>query len=660
MSLGSAFGDPNDPSAISANNAAALGIIVVVAAGNEGAVPYVLGSPSVASSAIAVAASTPGGRVYSKVQVTAPANVAGVYQNLEGAGSVTLAQTGPVSGKLVVTSPANGCGALTNAAAVNGNVALVIRGTCSFIVKYQQAQTAGAKAIVVYNDGTSSSRQDPIVMGVDSTVTIPGVMISFNDGNLLSQSTDVAVTLSAAPDPTQDDRIADFSSQGPGSPDSSFKPDLAAPGVSIVSTAFGTGTGSADFNGTSMATPHVAGAAALLHQLHPKLDQSAIKALLQNSTVNANTSSDTKLTRQGVGVIRVDKAAALTSYASPGGVSFGRLNPMFPIVKTQEVKLTGLTSAWRTFTSKLVENHTMPGVKVTCPSFVPVSGRHATETHITLKFDPQVSANAGIADDALASQSEVDGWCVFSDGKDQLRVGYIAVVDPASSVFVTSTPHKATIRNLGPALGWAEAFTLAKLGGEQLNNVSNAISAVGFRRADPNIYGANVLELGLATERPYTHISNLIFDWLIDTNNDGIPDVEVLAIDYSYLNPNVDPGTYVTAQFDVATGDGFIDWQVLTWDFNDNTAILPFTLQSDGGLLPEKFSYELHVINGSDNSEDIQHGNVDLSKAVIPDLNSFGVSARDRIDVNMKGKGTSLWLFQNNPARAQTGLSVSK
>ena len=660
MSLGSAFTNPDDPSAISASNAAALGIIVVAAAGNEGAVPYITGAPGVAAAAISVAASTPGGRLYSKVQVTAPTSVAGVYGNLEGAGSVLLVQTGAISGSLVVASPADGCSPLTNASAVNGNIALIIRGTCSFINKYQAAQAAGAKAIVVYNDGTSSSRQDPIVMGVDNTVTIPGVMISYHDGHLLSTTTGVKLTLSAAPDPTQDDRIADFSSQGPGSPDSSFKPDLTAPGVSIVSTGVGTGTGSADFSGTSMATPHVAGAAALLHQLHPKLDQSAIKALLQNSTVNANVAGDTKLTRQGVGVIRVDKAAALTSYASPGGVSFGRLNPTFPIIRTQAVQLTGLTSAWRTFTGKLVENHSLPGVKVSCPSYVPVFGRHGSETRITLKFDPQVSANAGIVDDALASQTEVDGWCVFTDGKDELRVGYIAVVDPASSVFVTSSAHKATVRNLGPAIGWAEAFTLAKLGGEQLNNASNAIAAVGFRRADPNVYSANVLELGVATERPYTHISNLIFDWLVDTNNDGNPDVEIVAIDYSYLDSTVDPGTYVTAQFDVASGNGFIDWQVLTWDFNDNTAILPFTLQSDGGLLPEKFSYELHVINASDNSEDVQHGSVDLSKAIVPDLNSFGVSARDKIDVNMTGKGTSLWLFQNNPARAQTGLSVSK
>ncbi len=662
MSLGAAFGDPNDPSAISSVNAAALGIIVVASAGNDGAVPYVTGSPAIASAAISVAASTPGGRVYAKVQVTAPASVAGVYASLEGAGPVQLVQTGPISSSLIIASPLDACNPLTNAADVVGHIVLVIRGTCSFVTKYQQAQTAGAKAIVVYNNGTSSANMDPIVMGLDNTVTIPGVMISFNSGDLLSHTSGVAMTLSVAPDPTQDDRIASFSSQGPGSPDSSFKPDLSAPGVSIVSTGFGTGTGSANFSGTSMSAPHVTGAAALLHQLHPKLDPATIKALLQNSTVNANASYDTKLSRQGVGVIRVDKAAALSSYASPGGVSFGRLNPVLPIIKTREVNVAGLTNHFRTFTSKLVENHSLPGIKVSCPSFVPVFGKRSTETHIMLKFDPRVTADANIADDGFASQTEVDGWCVFSDGKDELRVGYLAVVDPASNVFVTSLPaqHKVIVRNLGPAVGWAEEFTLAKLGGEQLDRASNAIAAVGYRRADPNLYGANVLELGVATERPFTNISNLVFDTLVDTNDDGTPDVEVIAADMSVLDSTADPGTYVTAQFDLNTGDAFIDWQVLTWDFNDNVATLPFTLLSDGGFLPEKFSYELHAINNLDSSEDVQHGKVDLSKAVTPDLNSFGISSKDKIEVKMHGRGTSLWLFPNNQARQQTGLSNSK
>ncbi len=659
MSLGASFGSPDDPSAISAANAAAVGIIVVASAGNSGPVPYITGSPALSAPAISVAATTPGGRLYAKFTVTAPAAVSGIKPSVEGSGPVTLTQTGPITGNLVAGVPANGCTALTNAAAVNGNIALIARGACGFLVKYQQAQAAGARAIVVYNNSAAA----PIVMGgLNPTVNIPGLMTTQAVGLSLAATAGVAVRLEVAADPTKDDQIATFSSQGPGQFDSSFKPDLSAPGVSIVSTGMGTGTGSANFSGTSMAAPHVAGAVALLRQLHPTLNQAAIKALLQNSTVNANASYDTKLSRQGVGSIRVDRAAALTSYASPGGVSFGRLNPLFPVWRTEKVKLTSMSKAWRSYSVTHVPNHTLAGVEVSCPSHVKVRGKHSTTMHISLKFDPRVSADAGIADDGIVSQTEVDGWCVFNDGTDELRVGYIAVVDPASGVFVTPNRglQSATVRNLGPALGWAEAFTLAKLGGETLNGTLNSIAAVGFRRADPAAYGANVLELGVATEKPFTHLSNLIFDIFYDTNGDGVPEGELLAIDMRYLVPTAALGTYVTAQFDAA-GAGFIDWEVRTWDFNDRTAILPFTFVSDGGIVPEKFDYTMTVINASDDTQDVQHGTVDMSKEIVPDLNSFGVGPKDKIEVNMTGvEGKSLWLFQNNPAPGQVGISFTK
>jgi subtilisin family serine protease len=659
MSLGSNFGDPNDPSAISSSNAAALGIVVVAAAGNAGSIPYVLSSPSVSPDAISVAASLPGGRVYSKLSVTAPATIAGVKPSLEGTSPITLASVGPVSGNVVASTPVNGCNAITNGAQIGGNIALVMRGTCSFTEKFNNAKAAGAKAIIVYQNSSA----DPIIMSVDTTATIPGVMTTLAAGSAMAGATGVVATMELTPDPARDDQLATFSSRGPGA-DSTFKPDLTAPGQSIVSTAMGTGTGGVDFSGTSMATPHVAGAAALLIQEHPNASPGAIKALLQNSTVNANTSYDTYLTRQGTGVIRVDRAAALTSFASPGGVSFGRLNPLFPELRSEEVTLSGLTNGSRHFTSKNVPNHTLPGVSVSCPDHTYVQGKHQTKARISLKFDPNVTVAAGVADDGLASQTEVDGWCVFSDGKDELRVGYIAVVDPASSVFVTPNfgLKKVTVRNLGPALGWAEEFTLAKLGGEALDKTNNSIAAVGFRRANPAAYVAqNVLELGIATERPYNHISGLEYDVYIDVDGDGVDDYVLVAADWSYLSSTGVLGTYVTAQFNLKTGKSFLDWQVSGWDFNDRVSVLPFTFVSDGGWVPEKFNYTLHVFNNNDGTEDIQHGSVDMTKEIIPDLNSFGVSPKDKIDVNMSGgSGVSLWLFQNNPAAGQIGATFTK
>ena len=116
-----------------------------------------------------------------------------------------------------------------------------------------------------------------------------------------------------------------------------------------------------NLQGTSMASPHTAGAAALLRQAHPKLDQAAIKALLQNSTVDANVSGDTDLMRQGVGSLRVDRAVDLTSYAAPAGVSFGRLNPLTPTHQNERVTVTDLSGKKRSFKVTHVPHTAYPG-----------------------------------------------------------------------------------------------------------------------------------------------------------------------------------------------------------------------------------------------------------------------------------------------------------
>jgi len=662
MSLGSPFGEPDDPSAISSNNAAAVGIIVVASAGNEGVYPYITGAPAIASSAVSVAANSPGGRLTSRLRVTSPAAVAGTYSSLEGAGPVSIAESGPISGPLVVGAPLNGCAPLTNAAAVSGNIAFIIRGTCGFIDKYLNAQNAGARAIVVYNDGADPTRIAPLVMGgLDDRVTIPGLMISSTDGNKIKAASNVNVTIDLAIDPSQADKIAEFSSRGPGQGGSVFKPDLAAPGLAIVSAGVGTGTGAETLQGTSMAAPHVAGAAALLRQAHPKLNQAAIKALLQNSTEDANVSGDTDLVRQGVGALRVDRAVKLTSYASPAGISFGRLNPLSTVARTQLVTLKDISGSRRIFNGKHVAHKSYPGVQVNCPTQLRLVGNGSATFQVNLTFDPSKAWAQGVYDDAFISQSEVDGWCILSDGKDTLRVGYVAVVDPASNVRVQSTGAGTRVANNGPTVGWAEVFTLAKLGGEAQNGTFGSIAATGFRRApNPARYAPfKVLELGFAMEKPFEAVSNLTFELDIDTDNDGVEDLFLIGTDISNLPPiltgGADPGQFVTAQF--GADGAFVDWNANDWDFNDRTLFLPFTLASGGGLVPDKFSYTLFVSHGDD--DDIQHGVVDLSKEIVPDMNSFGVDPGTVVNVNLTGPtGTALWLLQNNVPLNQTALSM--
>ena len=683
MSLGSPFGEPADPSAISSNNAVRVGIVVVASAGNEANVPYVTGAPAVAANAISVAASTPGGRVYARVRVNSPAALAGVKASQEGSGGVLLKNTGPVTADVVRAAPLNGCAALTNAAAVAGKIVLIQRGTCTFVAKLQAAQTAGARAAIVFNNAAPPG-DAPIVMALNATVTIPGVMISTTNGVAIANSAAaVNVTLDAAADPAREDQVASFSSRGPASGgNSAFKPDLAAPGIAIVSTGAGSGDGSLALQGTSMAAPHVAGAAALLLQQNPELRPGAIKALLQNSTVNGNSSSDTSLSRLGVGVIRVDAAAKLTSYASPGGVSFGRINPQWPTSRSEDVRLSNLARGSRTYAVTHVPQRTYPGVTVTCPSSVGVDHRGNRKFSIRLRFDPAAAAAAGRFDNASVSQTEVDGWCVLNDGKDALRVGYLAVIDPASGVDIQTSRGEPgfDIVNNGPAVGFAEGFTQAAVTGRSRRHDegrckdhddgdhrghrdsddasddgdadSCLIASLGVRRADPAAYfDLSVVEFGVALNKSYEHISNLDIDLFLDTDKDGVDDVQLVARDWSSLSATGTIGTYVTAQFD-DTG-GFLDWIATGWDFNDRVAILPFTAVAGEGLVPDSFNYRL-VVRNRQGEVDTQSGSIDMAQEIKPDLNSFGLANGDSAHISVSGgSGRMLWLFQNNRRRSQ-------
>jgi minor extracellular serine protease Vpr len=664
MSLGSPFGEPEDPSAISSQNAAELGIIVVTSAGNEGDTPYITGAPAVARAAISTAAITPKGQSNGQATVNAPANLAGPKNSAEGAGAARFRDNPPITDVLVKGNPLNGCGPLTNAAAVSGHVVLIVRGACNFIVKYQAAQAAGARALVVYNDGANAGRIDPIVMGgLDSSITVPGLMISFPDGSALAgvattdASSPAQVTLQSVKNPATDDLIASFSSRGPGSGAQGFKPDLSAPGTGIVSTGVGTGNLGAALDGTSMASPHVAGSAALLHQLHPNLRPAAIKALLQNSTVDVNAAGDTSLARQGVGAIRVDAAAALTSYAAPGGVSFGRLNPQFPIHVDRDIHVHNMSRFPRLFIGKDVPHQTFAGVNVFCPKFVWVGGHDSRKVDIDLFFNPFASAAAGLFDESSISQTEVDGWCELSDGKDTLRIGYLAVVDPASGIQASGKQSVVDIRNSGPAGGMAEGFTLVGSGGKGAKHTYSSISKLGVRRGDPNLYlGFPVLEFAVTVDESWEHISNLTVDLLLDVDKDGVPDVELVAADWTTFEPPPPDGaaiigTYLTAQFN-AKG-GFLDWGVSTWDFNDRVVILPFTTVAGGGLVPDSFNYTL-TLTDRQGAQDVQTGTIDMANEIVPDLNSFQLDRGEKVSTSVtSGKGKMLWIFPGNPARDQ-------
>ncbi|MEV3927675.1 S8 family peptidase [Actinomadura coerulea] len=137
--------------------------------------------------------------------------------------------------------------------------------------------------------------------GADGSVSVPGLATS-------------ALTVGAV---DRDGKVAEFSSRGPRAGDGVIKPDVTAPGVDI--TAARAGGGYTTMSGTSMATPHVAGAAALLVQRHPDWKPAQVKSGLMTT---ARPNGSATVFEQGAGLIDVSRAVAQKITVGQGSVSF--------------------------------------------------------------------------------------------------------------------------------------------------------------------------------------------------------------------------------------------------------------------------------------------------------------------------------------------------
>ena len=190
----------------------------------------------------------------------------------------------------------------------------------------------GATIVNMSLGGPDTPGTDPIEQAVQDLSEQHGalfVVAAGNDGADRSigspGSADAALTVGAVDD---DAAVADFSSRGPRVGDSALKPDLTAPGVAIRAARSADSPGEGPYieqSGTSMATPHVAGAAAILRQSHPDWTRAQLKAGL---IASARPNAAVGIYGQGGGRVDVPSSLAQTLTADPASVSFGR--PLWP------------------------------------------------------------------------------------------------------------------------------------------------------------------------------------------------------------------------------------------------------------------------------------------------------------------------------------------
>ena len=192
MSLGSAFGRSNDPSAVAATNAAIAGVVVVTSAGNSGPGRYITGSPGTGSGALSVAAmDTIEGTPH--VDFIAPA---GTIDMQNSNGSTDL----PVTGTVVVleddpetadVDESLGCAASDYAAVQPGDIAVTYRGVCARVDRAILGQAAGAAAVVMINNADSFPPYEGAIAGV--TIPFLGAMLSDEEAVLASAGQSVTV-----------------------------------------------------------------------------------------------------------------------------------------------------------------------------------------------------------------------------------------------------------------------------------------------------------------------------------------------------------------------------------------------------------------------------------------------------------------------------------
>lgn len=505
LSLGGA-GGPDDTTATAASNAALTGTIVVAAAGNDGPAERTVGSPSAGRHVISVAATNDPGVYPSSIDVLegtgggVEPGTPKIIADFAGDSNATMGPAG-LSGHYVFAGRADTPDQVP--LAVAGNICLTIRGSTQeieaadsgtglFANKAANCEAKGATAMVLYNN--EPGRPGPLL----APSGIPVYSISLSDGQLLQDLGYDATGVSNhpirinLPDPAlHDPGVTGFSSRGPVQGLGQVKPDIAAPGHMILAAAsafappvvaVGSPTGYAAISGTSMATPHMTGVAALVRQAHLDWTPDMVRTALINTATNpreangapeaAGAATD-DIVSQGGGLVDVEQAVNARALMGVGGDgvnapgilgshSFGAVpvvNSRVSHTESVTVTIRDLSGEGGSYDLSVANNRDLE-----------IDGIDAvvSPASVTVPADGKASFTASVTVDGDAVRS-TDGlqtqWFVNarrSDGAEKLRMPfYLLPTDtlPAGSASTETRTFEGTILVGDQNLGLVEGVT---------------------------------------------------------------------------------------------------------------------------------------------------------------------------------------------------------
>jgi subtilisin family serine protease len=451
MSIGSAAQWPQRANAQASTRLVNKGVVVVASAGNDSSYGlYGSAAPSVGTKVISVASFNNSHTNQRAFQVSSAgatdqligfnsATSGGAETMAPGWGTYDLARTG------TTTSTADACTALS-AGSLTGKVVLIRRSTtggCNYYQKAINAQNAGAVGVILYN--TSTSNLTPSIAGTPA-VGIPVVGITSTNGAAI----DTRIQTGTARITWTDRAISTISSSGGQiasssswglSPDLALKPDIAAPGGNILSTYLLASGGYTSMSGTSMSSPHVVGAAALLLEARPHAPAQAVRTILQNSAVpqlNPSLNQYYPVHRQGAGMLDIESAIFSTTRIEPGKLSLGE-SEFGPATRTLTIENEASTD--------VVYDLSHVGALSTGPSTFSITQLAVFATvafavpSVTVPAHGEASVDVTIAPPAaLADQGLYGGYLVFTprDGGAVSRVPYAGFKGDYQSMVILS------------------------------------------------------------------------------------------------------------------------------------------------------------------------------------------------------------------------------
>ncbi|MFF7448704.1 MULTISPECIES: S8 family serine peptidase [unclassified Streptomyces] len=341
------------------------------------------------------------------------------------------------------------------------------------------AAAQGADVVNLSLGSPDTPELDPLEAAVNKISAEKGVLFAIAAGNSGPEtvgspgSADAALTVGAVDDK---DKMAPWSSGGPRIGDGAIKPDVTAPGVDITAaSAKGSiieqdvgekPAGYLTLSGTSMAAPHVAGAAAILKQRHPQWSYSELKGALTASTKGGKYTAF----QQGSGRIQVDKAIKQTVIADPVSVSFGTQAWPHTDDKPVTKKLTYRNLGTQDVTLKLSSKATNPKGAAAPTGFfklgattvkVPAGGTAAVDVRVNTKlggtvdgaYSAYVTATGGgqTVRTAAAVQREVESYdlTVKHIGKDGLPTADYNTILAGYAGLATDRGYQVTIDESG-------------------------------------------------------------------------------------------------------------------------------------------------------------------------------------------------------------------